>query len=204
MPRQTSMQLTEATERQAETLKSLGFGSFSDIVRIAIDRMHASEVRYDSNLHLVQDADRADMTITVRRADVRVTNTGIGAIYEVVMTLSHGGRTVVATPVNWLTTERQSASDCRSWCDEYIAALPATMTPGEALREYHISYDTLAALGIPTPPQQRQPTWDEIRAYIKRTGNSYEGCFEERSQQYVAQLTHWAKQHPKLAAAYGI
>ena len=39
MPRQTSVQLTEATERQVEELKANGFGNLTDIIRIAIDRM---------------------------------------------------------------------------------------------------------------------------------------------------------------------
>lgn len=43
MPRQTSMQITDATDRQAEHLKLAGFGSFTDIVRIAIDRMAQQE-----------------------------------------------------------------------------------------------------------------------------------------------------------------
>jgi len=43
MPRQTSIQLTEATERQVAFLQERGFGTFTDIVRIAIDRMHTQE-----------------------------------------------------------------------------------------------------------------------------------------------------------------
>ena len=41
MPRQTSIQLTEATERQVDQLRQ--FGTFTDIVRIAIDRMAQQE-----------------------------------------------------------------------------------------------------------------------------------------------------------------
>jgi hypothetical protein len=44
MPRQTSIQLVEATERQVTALQSQGFGSFTDIVRLAIDRMHREEI----------------------------------------------------------------------------------------------------------------------------------------------------------------
>ena len=44
MPRQTSIQLTEATERQVQALQAAGFGSFTDIARIAIDRMHKEEI----------------------------------------------------------------------------------------------------------------------------------------------------------------
>jgi len=45
MPRQTSVQLTEATERQAAELKALGFGSMTDVIRTAIDRMYQQETR---------------------------------------------------------------------------------------------------------------------------------------------------------------
>jgi hypothetical protein len=40
MPRQTSIQLTGATERQVEELKAHGYGSLTDVVRVAIDRLH--------------------------------------------------------------------------------------------------------------------------------------------------------------------
>ena len=45
MPRQTSVQLTESTERQAAALKAAGFGSLTDIIRTAIDRMYRQEAR---------------------------------------------------------------------------------------------------------------------------------------------------------------
>ena len=44
MPRQTSVQLTEATERQVAALKGAGFGSLTDVIRIAIDRMYQQEI----------------------------------------------------------------------------------------------------------------------------------------------------------------
>lgn len=55
MPRQTSIQLTESTEQQVSALQSLGFGTFTDIVRIAIDRMHMQERprNADRTFHLV-------------------------------------------------------------------------------------------------------------------------------------------------------
>lgn len=43
MPRQTSIQLTEATERQLDALKAQGYGTTTDIIRIAIDRMWMRE-----------------------------------------------------------------------------------------------------------------------------------------------------------------
>jgi hypothetical protein len=52
MSRQTSIQLTGATERQAEALKAQGFGTFTDIVRLAIDRMYQQEVANMSHHYL--------------------------------------------------------------------------------------------------------------------------------------------------------
>jgi hypothetical protein len=43
MPRQISLQLTEASERQIAFLKEQGFGTTTDIIRIALDRMYQSE-----------------------------------------------------------------------------------------------------------------------------------------------------------------
>ena len=43
MPRQTSIQLTEATERQLDALKLQGYGTTTDIIRMAIDRMWMRE-----------------------------------------------------------------------------------------------------------------------------------------------------------------
>ena len=43
MPRQTSFQMTEATERQMDDLKAAGFGTTTDVIRIAIDRMYQQE-----------------------------------------------------------------------------------------------------------------------------------------------------------------
>ena len=39
MSRSTSVRLTPVTERQVADLKRAGYGRFSDIVRLAIDRM---------------------------------------------------------------------------------------------------------------------------------------------------------------------
>lgn len=50
MPRQTSVQLTEATERQVEELKALGFGSMTDVIRTAVDRMYQQETRTVSDM----------------------------------------------------------------------------------------------------------------------------------------------------------
>jgi len=58
MPRQTSIQLTEATERQVETLKTRGFGTFTDIVRIAVDRMYIEERRSQMNNRIERQAER--------------------------------------------------------------------------------------------------------------------------------------------------
>lgn len=49
MSRQTSVQLTEATERQAAELKAAGFGTLTDIIRVAVDRMHKEETKIMSH-----------------------------------------------------------------------------------------------------------------------------------------------------------
>lgn len=41
--RRTTINLSEATDRQIEFLARRGFGSFTQIVRLAIDRMYAKE-----------------------------------------------------------------------------------------------------------------------------------------------------------------
>lgn len=46
--RQTSIRLSEVTERQIQELTARGFGSFSDVVRTAIDRMSQQEVVMDT------------------------------------------------------------------------------------------------------------------------------------------------------------
>ena len=43
MTRQTSFQMTEATDRQVDALRLAGFGTTTDIIRIAIDRMAREE-----------------------------------------------------------------------------------------------------------------------------------------------------------------
>ena len=41
--RRTTINLSEATDRQIEYLQERGFGSFTQIVRLAVDRMHREE-----------------------------------------------------------------------------------------------------------------------------------------------------------------
>lgn len=62
MPRQTSVQLTESTERQAAALKAAGFGNMTDIIRTAIDRMYQQERR---TMNTKQIQERIE-TLTVR------------------------------------------------------------------------------------------------------------------------------------------
>jgi hypothetical protein len=50
MTRQTSIQLTDATQRQVEILKAQGFGTFTDIVRVAIDRLYRDEAENTLNM----------------------------------------------------------------------------------------------------------------------------------------------------------
>lgn len=45
MPKQTSVQLIVSTQRQVNKLISLGWENFTNIVRIAIDRMYRDEIR---------------------------------------------------------------------------------------------------------------------------------------------------------------
>ena len=47
MTRQTSFQMTEATDRQVDALRLAGFGTTTDIIRIAIDRMAREEIMMD-------------------------------------------------------------------------------------------------------------------------------------------------------------
>ena len=42
--RQTSVQITAATDHQVKSLQKRGHGSFTDIARIAIDRMYRDEL----------------------------------------------------------------------------------------------------------------------------------------------------------------
>lgn len=55
MPRQTSVQLTEATEQQVDYLKQKGFGTFTDINRIAIDRMYREALTNEPQM-VIQDS----------------------------------------------------------------------------------------------------------------------------------------------------
>jgi hypothetical protein len=50
MPKQTSVQLTPNTKRQVQWLQEHGYGSFTDIVRIAIDRLYIAERPSDADL----------------------------------------------------------------------------------------------------------------------------------------------------------
>jgi hypothetical protein len=53
MPRQSSIQLTDATDSQVAQLQERGFGTFTDIVRIAIDRMHRQEMPPAARRHII-------------------------------------------------------------------------------------------------------------------------------------------------------
>ena len=53
MPRQTSIQLTDATDAQVAQLQERGFGTFTDIVRVAIDRMHRQEMPPQARRHII-------------------------------------------------------------------------------------------------------------------------------------------------------
>lgn len=68
MTRQTSVQLTEATERQIDYLKERGYGTFTDIARLAIDRMYLQVMRneYDGALPTPEEL-REDLSNTQAR-----------------------------------------------------------------------------------------------------------------------------------------
>lgn len=69
MPRQTSVNLTPATERQIAALRAQGYGTTTDVIRIAIDRMaqqeghqtmkvtnrHGVEIDFDAAVSLMDD-----------------------------------------------------------------------------------------------------------------------------------------------------
>lgn len=57
---QVSLQLTKAQMRQIETLQELGFGTRSDIVRLALDRMYRQEM--EAMHKLVKSIDHGDGT----------------------------------------------------------------------------------------------------------------------------------------------
>lgn len=56
MTRQTSFQMTKATEKQVAAIRDAGFGSTTDIIRIAIDRMAQQEIKPVSNATLQEMA----------------------------------------------------------------------------------------------------------------------------------------------------
>ena len=52
--RQTTIQLSAATKRQIANLTTLGHGTQSEIIRVAIDRMHREEVDARADAYCVQ------------------------------------------------------------------------------------------------------------------------------------------------------
>jgi len=74
MPRQTSLQLTEATDRQVEALSEAGFGRLTDIVRLAVDRMHRQEMGKMDEAGLVEVLGRLRATFLLRARTWRSEN----------------------------------------------------------------------------------------------------------------------------------
>jgi len=68
MTRQTSIQITEAQQAQVEALKAKGFGTFTDIVRIAIDRMYRDEITGDNDMDGFEQ-DTAELMVKVLISD---------------------------------------------------------------------------------------------------------------------------------------
>ena len=52
--RQTTIQLSAVTKRQIASLTKLGHGTQSEIIRVAIDRMHREEVAAQADAYCVQ------------------------------------------------------------------------------------------------------------------------------------------------------
>lgn len=83
MPRQTSMQLTQATEAQITELKRLGYGSTSAVIRTAVDRMHQTEtakhptggnpMRRQGQYFSISDARLSGITAVAQLNDATVT-----------------------------------------------------------------------------------------------------------------------------------
>jgi len=104
MPRQTSVQLTESTERQAAALKTAGFGSLTDIIRIAIDRMYQqeiptmSEATQTTHYNTHEDAEADGWTRIVPAGWTKKDTSGYNSFgYEFTATSPDGTRQAVTT-----------------------------------------------------------------------------------------------------------
>jgi hypothetical protein len=106
--RRTTVNLTKATDRQVADLKAAGFGDFTSIVRVAVDRMHSQERNRMMNMKEWADrmADRLaegedDATVEVAEIDGRdVLFTRIaddGAVYRAWL---HDGES--ASDIRWV------------------------------------------------------------------------------------------------------
>lgn len=77
MPKQTSIQLTEATQRQVSELQASGYGSFTDIVRLAVDRMYQKEITImNPEFSTYMDAIAAGYQTVNRRTDKDISGDG--------------------------------------------------------------------------------------------------------------------------------
>jgi hypothetical protein len=153
-----------------------------------------------------------DYTITIVDAEVREVATNIpmadgSRITEGVgvrITLRYGERVAVDESAPIAVTREQPKHWCQEYCQQTIAKLPRSMTPGEAVRDHGIHYETLANLGIPTPPQRRFVGERAMLEYHARTGRPGIYIENELYREHARQVNAWIAAHPNLAADYGV
>lgn len=63
MSRQTSIQISDSMQRQITRLQAAGFGTFTDIVRLAVDRMYQQEIGVPENVFAAWNAMNADIPL---------------------------------------------------------------------------------------------------------------------------------------------
>lgn len=68
MPRQTSIQLTPDTERKLTDLKAWGYGTTTDIVRIAVSKYYDSEVSVKLALEKMRDDELVERLVSAPEA----------------------------------------------------------------------------------------------------------------------------------------
>lgn len=107
--RQTSIQLGDATKRQLEKLKALGFGNQTDVIRVAIDRMYREEVRMSNKLTQEQQEQAAQIAqFVIENGRVAATN-------------GKPQRASLAVEVSFEASERGVDSATAEAMGEYIA-----------------------------------------------------------------------------------
>jgi len=80
-------------------------------------------------------------------------------------------------------------------------------TPGELIRavgSWGLRYKPLSELGIPTPPRKKGATEKEMLNYAQKTGRGGIYLENELYQNWAGAYNQWIKEHPDLAADYGL